>query len=134
MRVALVLVVEDEALVRLGIRHALTKAGYRVLEARDKREAVAAWERENGDIDLVIADLYLPVSSGRDLADVLGAERRRVPFLYISAHPASLVRDRGWLDAGEPFLQKPFAHETLVTMVRSILQRSGDEPSGSTAE
>ncbi len=129
MHGARVLVVEDDELVRLGIRYALAKAGCRVIEARNAAEALAEWEREAGRIDLVVADLFLPAGPAVELAEALRAKGQRMPFVYISAHPQGLARSRGWIDRDAAFLQKPFAFEDLVAEVQRALE-TGDGSRG----
>lgn len=127
MNGARVLVVEDDELVRLGIRYALSKAGCRVFEARDVAEALSSWDREAGAIDLVVADLFLRAGPAVELAEALHARGMKLPFVYISAHPPSLARSRGWIGPDAAFLQKPFAFADLVAVVRRALAEENGE-------
>jgi PAS domain S-box-containing protein len=115
-----VLVVEDEEAVRRMAVRTLSARGYRVLEAGDATQALAR-EPEWGAIDLLVTDVVMPGLGGRELAAALTARRPGLRLLYISGYTDDEVTRRGLLDAGAPFLEKPFEAEGLARRVRDVL-------------
>src|SRR5262245_50970777 len=99
-----ILVVDDEAAVRLVAVRALVRAGYGVLDARTGEEAMMLLDQQ-GRIDLLITDLTLPEMSGLALALEVESRHPSVKVLYMS----------GNLHDGPPdsFLPKPFGINEL---------------------
>jgi CheY-like chemotaxis protein len=118
-----VLVVEDEKGVRQLIVTVLKQHGYQVLEAGDSLEAVQVSEKHPGEIALLITDVIMPHSSGRDLADRLLATRPGIRVLYISGYTENTILHHGVLESNIDFLAKPFAFETLLDKVREMINR-----------
>jgi two-component system cell cycle sensor histidine kinase/response regulator CckA len=65
----------------------------------------------------------MPGMQGRELAQALAAEHPGLRMLYMSGYTDDAVIRNGVLEAGTPFLQKPFTTETLVLKVREVLDR-----------
>jgi len=120
-----ILLVEDDDGVRAIVHRVLTRAGYRLIEARNAVEGHFMWRRHDGPgggIDLVLTDMIMPGSTGRELATRLREERERVPVLFTS----------GYLEGGmggddDPsitaYLEKPFTSRRLLDEVRQLLAR-----------
>ncbi len=116
-----ILVVEDEEMVRgLAVR-CLTDQGYRVVEARTSGEALAYVEGNPGGVDLVLSDVVMPIMGGRELSHRLMRVAPSLPVLFMSGYTGEDVVQRGLLDAGAPFEQKPFCPEGLARKVREML-------------
>jgi CheY-like chemotaxis protein len=122
----LVLVVEDEPSVRQMTSRALLEFGYKVVEANSAREALDIVERSDERIRLMVADVVMPGMDGPELARRLIARRPGLPVLFMSGYTDDEIVRRGLLDAGQPFLQKPFSPESLVEQVTRLLQRPDD--------
>jgi PAS domain S-box-containing protein len=118
---ATVLVAEDEEQVRGLVRAVLEQHGYTVLEAADGQEALRVCEGHDQPIDLLITDILMPEMNGRDLARRMTELRPDVRVLYISGYSGSVIVRQGLLEAGAAYLQKPFAPEALVCLVREVL-------------
>ncbi|HET9465750.1 MAG TPA: response regulator [Gemmatimonadales bacterium] len=116
-----VLVVDDEEAVRHLACRMLTWMGYQALEASHGREAIATIEQHAGAIHLVLTDIKMPGMSGRELGRHVEQRWPGKPILYMSGF-ASEVFQGGLLEAGAPFLPKPFTQEDLAQKVRSLLQ------------
>ena len=115
-----ILIVEDEELVRsLGSR-SLREYGYIVIEARHGVDALRQLEFRP-EVDLVISDVVMPEMGGRELGRRLASLRPSLPVLYISGYTGEDVTQRGLLEPGAPFQQKPFAPEELARKVREML-------------
>ena len=65
-------------------------------------------EEYAGDIHLLMPDVILPEMSGRDLKDKISATRPGIKCLFISGHTSDIIANKGVLDKGIHFLQKPF--------------------------
>jgi PAS domain S-box-containing protein len=123
-----VLVVEDEALVRSLACRSLREEGYAVAEAANGLEALEYVRGHGGQVDIVVSDVVMPEMGGRELGRHLAALQPRPAVLYISGFTSDDVVDRGLLDPGSPFLQKPFAPGALSAKVRELLDRSQATP------
>ena len=115
-----VLLVEDDILVRMFCADVLADLDYPVLEAGDAKEALALVDSEPG-IGLVITDMSLPGTNGRDFA--VEARRRRdgLKFIFASGHGREHVVGSRELAADEVFLAKPFNVADLRSTVQSML-------------
>jgi CheY-like chemotaxis protein len=116
-----ILIVEDEDLVRALASRSLRERGYRVIEARQGAEALHQLESEPGQVDLVITDVVMPEMGGRELARRLAGIRPSLPVLFISGYTGEDVIQRGLLEPGAPFQQKPFTPDGLARKVREML-------------
>ena len=120
-----VLLVEDEAAVRKVARMGLEKQGYTVLEAANGVEAMRQAEACRGPIHLVVTDVIMPELGGRELIERLGAARPDTRVLFMSGYTDDAIVRHGVLQAGIPFLEKPFTPRALVGAVRRVLDNAG---------
>jgi two-component system, cell cycle sensor histidine kinase and response regulator CckA len=118
-----VLVIEDEEIVRSLAVRGLRDHGYTVLEATNGAEALRYIQQHPGTIDLVICDVVMPEMGGRELGRNIGLFDPDLPILYISGYTGDDVVQRGLLDPGAPFQQKPFTPAVLAGRVRSMLDQ-----------
>jgi CheY-like chemotaxis protein len=116
-----ILLVEDEANVRLVARKFLQKQGYTVLEAGHPREALELCRQDNHQIDLLITDVIMPNMSGRELAEQLNRMYPQLKVLYVSGYTNEALNQYGVIGAGISFLEKPFSSESLAHKVRETL-------------
>lgn len=117
------LVVEDEEVVRLLTVRVLRERGYTVHEAADGAEALDVLARLSQPPDLVLSDVVMPAMSGRELGTRLSARAPDLPVLYMSGFTGDDVVQRGLLEPGMPFQQKPFHPDVLALQVRTMLDR-----------
>jgi PAS domain S-box-containing protein len=116
-----ILIVEDEDLVRALASRSLRERGYRVIEARQGVEALQQLEQQSAGVDLVISDVVMPEMGGRELARRLATLRPSLPVLFISGYTGEDVIQRGLMEPGAPFQQKPFTPDGLARKVREML-------------
>jgi len=116
-----IFVVEDDEVLRRLTRRALERSGYRLLEAGNPREAVQTAAEYHGPIHLLLSDVVMPESEGAPLIDRLTAVRPGVRVLYMSGYTDESIAHYGVLEAGVPFLQKPFTPYALTRKVRDVL-------------
>lgn len=110
---ATILVVDDDDLVRSSVEQYLADLGYRVLTASNGVQALFL-VRNDRQIDLVVADMAMPVMDGAQLVHKLGRLRPGLPSLLMSG------RSEDVSDGGS-FLAKPFSQAQLATRVSEVL-------------
>lgn len=116
-----VLVVDDEALIRVIVRKVLGKAGYELLEAESGASAMEESRRHEGKIDLLLSDLSLPDISGTEVYRLLKVSNPEMKVLFMSGFSE---RDPAMAGAelGANFLQKPFSLTELEEAVAKAVQ------------
>jgi CheY-like chemotaxis protein len=116
-----VLVVDDEATVRMLVAEVLGDAGYKILEAPDGPAALKILQSDR-KLDLLITDVGLPGGmNGRQVADAARVQRKDLKILFITGFAENAVVGNGYLDAGMEILAKPFAMSTLANRVREMI-------------
>ena len=116
-----ILVVEDEDAVRSLARRILGARGYRIIEARNGRDALDRARTAGGEIDLVLTDVVMPEMGGRELAEALTRERPETRVLFMSGYTDDDILRRGLNAPGAAFLHKPFTVHELTDTVRRTL-------------
>ncbi|HET6837787.1 MAG TPA: PAS domain S-box protein [Gemmatimonadales bacterium] len=116
-----VLIAEDEAMVRSIMARTLRECGYTVLEAADGQQALKLLENESRAVSLVVADVVMPDMGGQQMATRMAERWPGVPVLFTSGYTGLDVVSRGLLEPGREFLQKPLAPETLARKVREMV-------------
>jgi DNA-binding NarL/FixJ family response regulator len=129
-----VLVVDDDANFRGLVRTLLERAAFRVEEAADGEETLAAVERELPR--LVLLDVVLPEMSGyeiyRELRERCG---NTFPVIFVSGELAdALDRSAGLLLGADDYVVKPFDPGELITRVQRSLRRRGNRVGGDASE
>ncbi|MEP7059468.1 MAG: response regulator transcription factor [Actinomycetota bacterium] len=121
MTTPLVLVVDDEPMVREVLSRYLDRDGFRVLAAQDGEEAVRLY-RDHGP-DLVLLDLMLPKLDGLEVFRRM-RQGAMTPVIMLTARGEETDRVVG-LDLGaDDYVTKPFSPREVVARVRSVLRRS----------
>lgn len=119
---AVVLIADDDALVRGVLRMALARAGYAVIEAADAVAAIDAAEEH--DLDLVVLDINMP---GGTVQETLGSLRDRRPELAVlvlsgdDQPPADLTGSRS------DFARKPIELDDLLGRIERLLTSTPDD-------
>jgi PAS domain S-box-containing protein len=116
-----ILLVEDDAAVRELVRALLSAQGYEVLATQNLGDVGTICERHAGRIHLLVTDMVLPGTSGREIAKRVSSLRPDVKVLFMSGYTDdSLVRSHGF-EKTTAFLQKPFSALSLASKVREVL-------------
>jgi CheY-like chemotaxis protein/anti-sigma regulatory factor (Ser/Thr protein kinase) len=116
-----VLVVEDQGSLRSVIRESIEACGYTVIDAMDASEAMQRAEAHDGEIHLLLTDVVMPKTSGRELAERLVAQRPKLRVLFMSGYADDVGLRDGVLEGAIDFLAKPFTPMELAERIRAVL-------------
>ncbi|WP_106803809.1 response regulator [Pseudomonas sp. S5D5] len=111
-----ILVVEDDAIVRMLIVDVLEELEFQVLEAADAEEALKVVEDSSNVINLMMTDVGLPDMDGKQLATKVRELRAELPILFASGYADSIDVPEGMHVIG-----KPFSIDQLRDKVKAIL-------------
>ena len=115
----LVLVAEDEFLIRLVVAEALTEAGFDVVEAEHADEAIVHLHANPKGIAVLFTDIHMPGSlDGLALAHLARSHFPRIGVLVASGRGRPSLSD---LPSGSRFVPKPYDTESVVNHVRELL-------------
>jgi signal transduction histidine kinase len=116
-----VLVVEDDAQVRLLVVEVLKELGYRAIEVGEANSAIKIISSEVR-IDLLITDVGLPGLNGRQLAEMARQSRGELPVLFMTGYAAGAARRSEFLAPGMDMISKPFAIDALALKIRETIK------------
>jgi CheY-like chemotaxis protein len=116
----MILVVDDDALVREATRQQLTVEGYRVLTAEGSADAMRFVERQGGEIALVILDVHMPGMSGPELGQRLADLHLPAKVLFVTGSANDALLEDTPL-APDRLLRKPFSGPDLIGRVKRLL-------------
>jgi YesN/AraC family two-component response regulator len=118
-----ILLVDDEDLLREGVREILEMSDYTVIEARDGEEALSQFAVNN--VDMVISDVVMPNMDGVDLVSRLRESFPDIPILTISGGSrvvsARFGLDSALMSGANASLTKPFTAKQLIEKVKELL-------------
>jgi two-component system, OmpR family, response regulator len=114
---------EDDHELRGVVRDALVREGFEVTITSTGADAVRAFS--NDPPDILVLDIGLPDSDGRDVCQALRARGVTSPVLFLTAKGALTDRLSGFHAGGDDYLAKPFALAELVIRLQALVRRSG---------
>ncbi len=118
-----VLLVDDEEAVREVGEELLEAMGYRVLLARDGKEAIELYKKNRDDIDIVLLDIVMPRMGGGEVYDRMKEINPNIKVLLLSGYSidgeAAEILERGC----DGFIQKPFTMKELSGKLREIVEK-----------
>ncbi len=118
-----VLIVDDEATVRMLVTDVLSDLGYTAVEAADGAGGLRVLQSD-ARIDLLVTDVGLPGGmNGRQMADAARVARPNLKVLFITGFAEASLFGNGPLEPGMAVLTKPFAVETLAARIRELIER-----------
>jgi two-component system, cell cycle sensor histidine kinase and response regulator CckA len=117
-RATVILVADDDVVVRNLINTVLTRSGYLVLLACDGMEAMQISRRHTGPIDLLLSDVTMPRLGGLELVKRMREDRPGLKALLISGRTSSEVSDGS---RSFDFLAKPFLPSALKARIEILL-------------
>ncbi len=116
------LLIEDEAPLRLGLTRQLEADGYRVDRAADGEDGL--FQAREYPVDLAIVDLGLPKLSGLEVVKRLRADGRTIPILILTARGSWQDKVVGLEAGADDYLVKPFEYPELAARIKALLRRS----------
>ena len=117
-----VLVVEDNSELRRLLNKGLEEEGFDVTMAHDGREALELGDSSRPD--LLVIDIGLPDSDGRDVCQALKSAGVEAPVLFLTAKDSGADRVSGFSAGGDDYLTKPFVFAELVARLRALARRA----------
>lgn len=121
-----ILVIEDDASIRLGLSDTLRAKGYEVSVATRGEEGLVL--AESFEPDLIVLDIMLPDTTGFDVCRRLKASKSSAaatPVIILSARGAELDRVRGLELGADDYVTKPFSLMELLARIAAVLRRAG---------
>ena len=116
-----ILLVEDDAALRVALEELLCREGYDVVKASNVR---SAREGMDSTIDLVILDVGLPDGDGVELCRSWRSEGIQTPILFLTAKDEEMDVVRGLDSGGNDYVTKPFRMQELLSRIRALLRRN----------
>lgn len=116
------LVIEDDAVLRLGLKRQLEAQGYRVDLAADGEDGL--FQAREYPLDLAIIDLGLPKVNGLEVVQALRKEGRTLPILVLTARTSWQDKVLGLEAGADDYLGKPFEFAELAARVKALLRRA----------
>jgi diguanylate cyclase (GGDEF)-like protein len=115
-----VLIVDDSATIRAGLRALVEKMGHSVVDAEDGSRALAIYREDRPD--LVLIDVVMPVMDGYDAARQMRESRpdEWVPIIFLSSKEADQDLDRAIEAGGDDYLVKPVSYVVLNAKIRAL--------------
>jgi len=121
-----ILVVDDEATIRMSLVEALGAEGYAVTDAETGEEALALCH--GGGFDLLVTDLKLPGISGLDLLRALRNQSRTLPVILMTAYGDVDTAVEAMRLGAYDYINKPFKLAEIRRQVRGALRATDAEP------
>jgi signal transduction histidine kinase len=116
----IILVVEDDTLMRRLTTEALQELGYTVFDSENAGDALDILDRMP-EVKLLFTDVVMPDINGKKLADEAVRRRPGLKVLFTTGYTANAVVHGGVLDAGVNLIIKPFTLDQLAAKVRAVL-------------
>lgn len=120
-------VCEDQEPIRRVLVRALRQAGHEVVTAHDGREALARFSPDQA-LDVLVMDIGLPDSDGRDVVQALKSAGQHAPVLFLTALGAVHDRLSGFAAGAEDYVVKPFEVKEVLARLDVLARRGPDRP------
>ena len=118
----IILVVDDEEIVRLLARSILEDAGFQVLECHDGQQAIECYQRHRDEIAAVLLDLTMPVLDGIETFEILREMSPSLRIVFSSGYSEQVALARLSQCGPVGFVQKPYRPHNLLAKVREVLE------------
>jgi DNA-binding response OmpR family regulator len=115
-------VCEDQESIRKVLVRGLRQAGHEVVVAHDGREALRQFGPDE-PLDVVVMDIGLPDSDGRDVCQALRSAGQSAPVIFLTALGAMHEKLAGFSAGADDYLAKPFDVKELVARIEALAKR-----------
>jgi len=120
-----ILLVEDEAPLRVLAAESLKRLGYTVLQAGNGLEALAVADHHSEEIDVVVTDIVMPRMGGPELVEKLRQKRADVGVIFMSGYTEMAALENAKIGTDAILLNKPFSTEALASKINEVRQGAG---------
>ena len=117
-----ILIVEDEVNILKLMNIRLTKSGFNVFTAENGEQALSVVAKE--DIDLIVADIMMPVMNGFEMIENIRADGKNIPVIIVTAKEGLEDKKIGFNLGADDYMVKPIDHEELVLRINALLKRA----------
>ncbi|OGL74458.1 hypothetical protein A3E39_01660 [Candidatus Uhrbacteria bacterium RIFCSPHIGHO2_12_FULL_60_25] len=127
----IILVVEDDPVVRRSTARMLKQSGYRVLQAGDGKEGLWILNDSGKDVRVVLSDVIMPTMSGGEFAKRVRQLHPHVRIVFMSGFTGDNMVEQGVLEKDQTyyFVQKPFNGEDLLRVIQRAVRRAAGQGS-----
>jgi len=116
-----ILLVEDDELLLWVTTEILQEMGYTVIQASTPQEAIAICEKGDVLVDLILTDVVMPEMNGKEMVDVIRGMGSTIKVMFMSGYTADIVAQRGIVEEGMSFIQKPINPGELNEKIKRLL-------------
>jgi len=116
-----ILLVEDEKSLAVGLDYNLTEEGYEISWAKDGKQALEFFEKQ--EFDLILLDIMLPYYDGFQVSKKIREKCPQIPILMLTARTAPSDRVQGLESGADDYITKPFHLEELLLRIKGMLKR-----------
>ncbi|MBL8063760.1 MAG: hybrid sensor histidine kinase/response regulator [Anaerolineales bacterium] len=119
----IILIVDDEPSIRMGLSATISRHGYRVITAENGSDAIL--KAKDNHPDLIVSDIMMPVLNGFDMKKQMGEEPdlASIPFIFLTARTSLDDRLSGLREGADDYVTKPFTPEELIARIEAVLRR-----------
>lgn len=118
-----ILVAEDEKSIRDFIVINLKRNGFDVLEAENGEQALMLYDSNNGQIDIALLDIMMPIIDGLEVCKQLRQRSRTIGIVILTAKTQEMDKVTGLLVGADDYITKPFSPSELMARIDAIYRR-----------
>ena len=122
-----ILLAEDEDAIRDFVVINLKRAGYDVVQTANGEEALAAFERENGNFSVALLDVMMPGIDGFEVCKTIREKNNKIGIIMLSAKSQEMDKVRGLMLGADDYVTKPFSPSELTARIDALCRRLGTD-------
>lgn len=122
-----ILLAEDEDAIRDFVVINLKRAGYDVVQTANGEEALAAFERENGNFSVALLDIMMPGIDGFEVCKKIREKSNKIGIIMLSAKSQEMDKVRGLMLGADDYVTKPFSPSELTARIDALCRRLGTD-------
>ncbi|MBQ3087584.1 MAG: response regulator transcription factor [Clostridia bacterium] len=118
-----VLIAEDEKSIREFVVIYLKRSGFDVVEAQDGQQAIELYNKYNGEFDVALLDIMMPVVDGLEVCKYLRQKSKTIGIIILTAKTQEMDKVTGLLVGADDYVTKPFSPSELMARIDAIYRR-----------